>query len=120
MKLHSTEHKILRLLYKLNQDRVAAKEQFMTDGVLDVDKIEVVLEAKGISLPEARAAFQALVLAGYITAKGVVKAAGITKLDATHTAFHADIDALGLRTLITTGFGDPDPTAVETLATKEY
>lgn len=120
MKYLSSEHKILRLLWKFSQNRLVVKDRFMTDGSLDIDKVKAILVERGIPLTQARDAFQSLVLAGYCGVKGAIKPDGVAKLQSIEATRRADIEASPLSTLITTGFGDPDKATLDTLEVKDY
>lgn len=116
----SPEHKLLRLLWKFNQNKIVETDRFMTDGSLDIEKVKAILVERGIPLAKVRDAFQALVLSGYCGVKGAIRPKGIAKLQSIEAAYRADLEASPMGTLIATGFGDPDQTALDSLAVKEY
>ena len=92
----------------------------MTDGDIDIDKVRAVLRSQGMTLAEDRDAFQLLVQAGYTSAKGKITASGIQKIADMNTAREAEVDRLGLRDFLSTGYGQPNEALLLELSNKDY
>lgn len=95
MLYHSPEHKLLRLLWKIDQRVVGVYERFVTDDVFDPEKAKDVFAERGISRTRLQTAVQTLVGARLANAQGITQA-GRDKIAQMETSRRTRITELGL------------------------
>lgn len=120
MKYLSPEHRILKLLWKFNQNRLVVKDRFMTDGDIDPQKVKDIFVSQGMKPLEARDAFLSLVAQGFANLRGHITLAGLKQMSDMEVAKEIEVDRLGLREFVSKGIGTPNDATLLELTNKEY
>lgn len=92
----------------------------MTDGDIDMQKVKDVLISQGMTIAEARDAFQLLVAGKFTTLRGKITVSGIQKINDMEVGRNAEIVRLGLSEFFSTATGTPDEATLLELSNKEY